>query len=128
MTYQQVFSEFAHDKQLYAVVALIVVDLVLGVGAAAYNKTFAFSKITGFLHDDVLGKVFPWFVLFAVAKFAPNADILGVDFNALQTAAWALVLVALVGSLTGSLNDFGVSLPAPLATGENQGAPPTPSA
>jgi hypothetical protein len=67
-------------------------------------------------------------VLFAVAKFAPNADVLGVDFNALQTAAWALVLVALVASLTASLADFGVALPPVLATGENEGAPPTPSA
>lgn len=128
MDVQQVFSEFAHDKQLYAVVLLIVVDLVLGVAAAVYLKTFALSKITGFLHDDVLGKVVPWFVLFAVAKFAPGADIVGVDFNQIQTVAWALVLAALVASLTSSLADFGVTMPKALATGENQGAPPTPSA
>ena len=128
MTYQQVFSEFAHDKQLYAVLILIVVDLVLGVAAAVYTRTFAFSKITGFLHDDVLGKVFPWFVLFAIAKFAPGADIIGVDFNQLQTVAWALVLVALGASLTASLADFGIEMPKALATGENQGSPPTPSA
>ncbi len=129
MTYQQVFHEFANDKQLWAVVILIVVDLILGVGAAFYKGTFALSKITGFLHDDVLGKVFPWFVLFAVAKFAPSVDIIGVDFNAIQTAAWALVLAALVASLTASLADFGVSfIPKALATGENEGAPPTPSA
>jgi holin family protein len=128
MTYQQVFSEFAHDKQLYAVLILIVVDLVLGVGAAAYKNQFAFSKITGFLRDDVLGKVFPWFVLFAVAKFAPNADIVGIDFNQIQTAAWALVLVALTASLTASLADFGIAMPKVIATGENEGAPPTPSA
>lgn len=128
MTYQAVFSSFAHDKQLYAVIILIVVDLILGVGAALYKGTFAFTKITGFLHDDVLGKVFPWFVLFAVSKFAPGADVLGVDFNALQTAAWALVLIALVASLTASLADFGVGMPKVLATGENEGAPPTPSA
>lgn len=128
MTYQQVFSEFAHDKQLYAVIVLIVVDLVLGVGAAAYKGIFAVSKITGFLHDDVLGKVFPWFVLFAVAKFAPSADVLGIDFNQIQTVAWALVLAALTGSLLASLNDFGVSMPKQIGTGENQGAPPTPSA
>lgn len=128
MTYQQVFSEFAHDKQLYAVVVLIVVDLLLGVAAALYAGTFALSKITGFLHDDVLGKVFPWFVLFAVAKFAPNADVLGIDFNQIQTVAWALVLAALTGSLLASLNDFGISMPKQIATGENQGAPPTPSA
>ena len=128
MTYQQVFREFAHDKQLYAVLVLIVVDLVLGVAAAAYKNQFAFSKITGFLHDDVLGKVFPWFVIFAVAKFAPNADVVGIDFNQIQTAAWALVLVALVASLTSSLADFGIQMPKVLATGENEGAPPTPSA
>ncbi len=129
MTYQQVFHEFANDKQLWAVLILIVLDLILGIGASVYKHVFAFSKVTGFLHDDVLGKVFPWFVLFAVAKFAPSVDIGGVDFNQLQTAAWALVLIALVASLTSSLADFGLSvIPKSLATGENEGAPPTPSA
>ncbi len=128
MTYQAVFREFANDKQLWAVLVLVVVDLLLGSAAAFYKGTFALSKITGFLHDDVLGKVFPWFVLFAVAKFAPGVDIVGVDFNQLQTAAWALVLIALTASLTSSLADFGVGMPKVLATGENEGAPPTPSA
>jgi holin family protein len=128
MTYQQVFSEFAHDKQLYAVLVLIAVDLVLGIGAAVYKDQFALSKIVGFLKDDVLGKVFPWFVIFAVAKFAPAAEIVGLDFNQIQTVVWAGVLAALVGSLLGSLNDFGIAMPKQIGTGENQGAPPTPSA
>jgi hypothetical protein len=128
MTIQEVVQEFAHDKQLHAVLVLIALDLILGVVAAVKLGTFALSKISGFLKDDVLGKVVPWFVIFSAAKFAPSVDVLGIDLNQVQTVLWALVTAALVASLLASLNDLGVSMPKEIGTGENQGAPPTPSA
>lgn len=131
MSIQQVVSEFAHDKQLQAVLVLIVLDVVLGVIASLFPKdstrTFAFSKIAAFLKDDVLGKVVPWFAIFAAAKFAPSVDVLGVDLNQLQTVFWAAVVIALVASLTASAADLGVALPKSIATGENEGATPKPS-
>jgi hypothetical protein len=132
MSVAQVVNEFANDKQLHAVIALIALDLILGIIAAVKLGTFAFSKVSGFLKDDVLGKVVPWFVIFSFAKFAPSVDIAGVDLNQVQTALWGLVVIALGASLISSLNDLKLpiakSLPPSLATGENQGAPPTPSA
>ena len=130
MTIQEVVREFANDKQLHAVLVLVALDLILGVVAAVKLGTFAFSKIAGFLKDDVLGKVLPWFAVFAFAKFAPSVDVLGIDLNQIQTALWALVAAALVASLVASLSDLGLGtgLPKALNTGENQGAPPTPSA
>lgn len=123
----QAVSEFANDKQLQAVLILIVLDVVLGITAAVVKKEFAFSKVSGFLKDDVLGKVVPWFAVFAAAKFAPDVDVLGIDLNQVQTVFWAAVVIALVASLTSSANDLGVSLPRSLATGENEGATPKPS-
>lgn len=128
MTVPDVVNEFAHDKQLQAVLVLIVLDLILGVVAAVKMGTFAFSKVAVFLHDDVLGKVVPWFAIFAAAKFAPSVDVIGIDLNQIQTVFWAAVVVALAASLASSANDLGVSLPKSIATGENQGPPPTPSA
>ncbi len=127
MSIPDVVNQFAHDKQLQAVLVLIVLDILLGIIAAVKLGTFAFSKIAAFLKDDVLGKVVPWFAIFAAAKFAPNVDVLGIDLNQLQTVFWAAVLVALVASLTASVNDLGVAMPSFVATGENQGSPPTPS-
>lgn len=128
MTIQDVVNEFAHDKQLQAVLVLIVLDIVLGVIAAVSLGTFAFSKIAAFLKDDVLGKVVPWFAIFAAAKFAPSVDVLGIDLNQIQTVFWAAVVVALVASLTASAADLGVKIiPKTLATGENEGATPKPS-
>lgn len=127
MSVPDVINSFAHDKQLQAVLVLIVLDIVLGVIAAVKLGTFAFSKVAAFLKDDVLGKVVPWFAIFAAAKFAPAVDVLGVDLNQVQTVFWAAVVVALVASLTASANDLGVGLPRSLATGENEGATPKPS-
>lgn len=127
MSLPEVVNSFAHDKQLQAVLVLIVLDIVLGVVASVKLGTFAFSKIAAFLKDDVLGKVVPWFAIFAAAKFAPAVDVLGIDLNQLQTVFWAAVVVALVASLTASANDLGISLPRSLATGENEGATPKPS-
>lgn len=130
MSIQQVVQEFASDKQLHAVVVLIALDLVLGVIAAVRTGSFAFSKLAAFLKDDVLGKVLPWFAVFATAKFAPSVDILGVDLNQIQTVLWAAVAAALAFSLAASLNDLGLGkdLPKAITTGENQGVPPRPSA
>lgn len=127
MDLHEVVRQFANDKQLQAVLVLIALDIVLGIVASVKLGTFAFSKIAAFLKDDVLGKVVPWFAIFAAAKFAPSVDVLGVDLNQLQTVFWAAVVIALVASLTASANDLGISLPRSLATGENEGATPKPS-
>lgn len=127
MSIPEVVNSFAHDKQLQAVLVLIVLDLALGIIASVKLGTFAFSKVAAFLKDDVLGKVAPWFLVFAAAKFAPSVDVLGIDLNQLQTVFWAAVVVALVASLTASANDLGVGLPKSLATGENEGPTPKPS-
>lgn len=129
MSLQEVVREFAHDKQLHAVIVLIALDLILGVVAAVRTGKFAFTKVSAFLKDDVLSKVLPWFAVFAAAKFAPSVDIAGVDLNQVQTALWGLVTVALVFSLTSSLADLGLgtTLPKAVTTGENEGPTPKPS-
>lgn len=129
MSIQEVVSQFANDKQLHAVIVLIALDLVVGVIAAVKTGEFAFSKIAAFLKDDVLGKVLPWFAVFATAKFAPSVDILGIDLNQIQTGLWVAVSAALAFSLAASLNDLGLgkTLPKAITTGENQGATPKPS-
>jgi hypothetical protein len=113
MTVQQLWSDIAHDTMLHAMLILIVVDIVLGVAASVKAREFTFARVAGFAETDLLGKVLPWATLYAAWKFAPSADVIGVDFEAITRAGGAIVIAALVGSLTSSLNDLGLKIPLP---------------
>lgn len=119
MTLQEVVQSFAQDDTLKAVAVLIVLDTLLGVTAAVRAGQFAFAKVVGFLRDDVLGKVVPWFGIYAAWKWAPSVEVLGVGLKEMQEAVFALVVVALLASLTSSLADLGLNLPKSLARGES---------
>ena len=128
MSWDQVVSAFVNDDTFKAVVVLVVLDIVLGVGASVKAGQFAFAKVVGFLRDDVLGKVLPWFAIYAAAKWAPDVSVLGVDMDAIQKVVFAAVVIALVGSLTSSIADLGLGnigskLPKALGTGERTPPP-----
>lgn len=128
MGLSQVVHSFVDDATFKAVVVLVLLDLVIGIIAAVKAGEFAFSKVSGFLKDDILGKVFPWFVIYAAWKWAPSVDVLGVGLKEVQEAVFAGVVIALGASLTSSLADLGLNrLPKSLSTGENEGSAPKPS-
>lgn len=111
MNFGALLDSFAHDDLLKAVLVLIVLDILIGVVAAVIDKEqrFRFDRLGDFLLNDVLGKVFPWFILYAAAKVAPSVDVLGVDLDAIQKAAWGIVVVVLVASLVQSLGQLGLA-------------------
>ena len=122
-----ILGSFVKDSQFTAVVVLIVVDIVLGVGASFYNKgqTFALTYLANFMRNDVLGKVFPWFILYAGAKASHGTTVLlGIDMGNIADGVWVGVLAALVGSLVSSLGDFGVAVPPQLGRGGSSTLPP----
>jgi len=110
---------FVTDEQFKAVAAAIVVDLVLGVAAAVYLHTFRLTYLANFARNDVLGKVFPFFVLHSAAIVAGGTNVVipGLDVGNLSDATFAIVLAALVGSILKSLADFGLPLPAAIGGG-----------
>lgn len=109
MTFNEVLHSFAADDLLKAVLVLIVLDFALGVVAAIVNKEqrFKFNRLANFAMDDVVGKVFPWFIVYSTAKFAPSVDVLGVNLNDVQKAVWVVVAASLVASLLESLSQLG---------------------
>ena len=111
-TLTQILHDFVTDKQIVLVAVLIAADLVFGIAAALKLGTFNLSYIATFAKDDVLGKVVPWFALFAFSKVSPGNLVAGVDFGTLATATFAIVTAALVGSLVSSLADLGIPVPA----------------
>ncbi len=110
MDITQILHSFAGDKQVKAVVILIAADLILGVLAAAKLGTFRLTYISNFLRNDVVGKVLPWFALYAFGQTS-GASVLGVDFGTIADAAFIGVTAALAGSLASSLKDLGIGLP-----------------
>jgi hypothetical protein len=123
-----ILHSFVTDQQVTLVAILIAADLIFGVSASLKLRTFNLSYIATFAKDDVLGKVVPWFGLFAFSKVAPGNLVAGIDFGNLATATFALVTAALVGSLVSSLADLGVPVPAIAAghVGHNPPPPPAP--
>jgi energy-converting hydrogenase Eha subunit A len=93
---------------------LIIVDLVLGIAASFYTRTFSLTYIANFTRNDVLGKVFPWFVLSIGAKAHVVNVVGGIDLSTLADGVFVGVVAALVGSLITSLSDFGIPVPSPL--------------
>lgn len=115
MSIAEVASSFAHDGYFQAVLVLIALDLLLGIIASVKTGEFKFSWIAHFAQDDIVGKVFPWFLIFAASKYAPNVAVLGIDLTSIEKVVFAAVAAALGGSLLSSLKDLGLPLPAPSA-------------
>jgi hypothetical protein len=120
-------ASFAHDAQLKLVVVLIVADFIFGVGAALKLKTFNASYVATFARDDLLGKVVPWFALFAFGKVANGVALGPVGFGALADSTFVLVTGALVASVFSSLKELGVPVPLPVGPTATP-RPPSPPA
>ena len=104
--------EFANDTKVHIALLLVAADLVLGISAAVFNKTqtFKMSFIADILRKDILGKLVPYFALYTLALVAGSEDIVipGLDFGVLAGAAYALLVVALTGSILNSVRDLGI--------------------
>ena len=116
MNITTILSSFAHDKQVALVLSLIAADFILGVAAAFKQGTFRLTYVSNFARNDLLGKVVPWFAVFAFDKATSAAGIVGpVDWSQANTVAFGVVTLAMVGSILSSLADLGIALPAPIA-------------
>ncbi len=108
MTFSTALHQFGADPLLRAVLTLITLDLAIGITAAVKTGTFRLAYVAQFARDDLLGKVFPWFVIYAAAKLAPSVSLLGIDLDAAQKAVFVVVVAALGGSLVNSLSQLGL--------------------
>jgi hypothetical protein len=125
MDFSSILSSFAHDKQVAVVLSLIVADFLLGVGVAFKTDSFRLTYIANFARNDLLGKVFPWFVVFALDKASQSADIVGpIDWSQANDVAFGVITLAMAGSILSSLSDFGIKLPAQIAGRRSSPASP----
>jgi hypothetical protein len=120
MNLGNLLHQFVSDTQFQTVAALIVLDLILGVAAAAKTRTFQVAYLANFARNDVLGKVVPFFVIDSAAIVAGGTNIFipGVDLTNVAHGMFVLVTAAMVGSLLSSLKDLGFStIPAAAGSG-----------
>lgn len=92
------------NTQVQIIVALIAIDVVLGILGAVVRKEFRFGKVASFMHGGVLAYVFGYAVLQLVAQGLPSLAFL-------VPVGFALVVVALVASVVRNLKKLGLPLP-----------------
>lgn len=118
MDFSGALHALAGDNKFAALGVLIALDLVLGVIASVANpaQKFTLSYVANFMRNDVLAKVLPWAALEVTSKVSGGATlVLGIDLSTVADATWAIVILALLGSLTKSLGDLGLPIPPALA-------------
>lgn len=107
--------QFADDPTVIALAVLVGLDLVLGVSAALKNNVFRLSYVADVLRNDVLGKVVPYYAVWAAVHV--SGDVMLGDFGVIEETAGALAIAAVGGSVLNSLRDLGLaqSMPDALA-------------
>lgn len=106
---------FFEDTRVQIALLLLVLDFGLGTVAGLVGGKFRLSYLADTLKTDVLGKVLPFFLLYAGYLYAGSADLVipGFDLEILMNAAWVVLLAALGGSALNSLRDLGLLGSAP---------------
>jgi len=90
---------------IYWILILIAIDVVLGIIAALMKKDFRLGKLANFMVKPVLGYVLGFAVLEMVAQALPSLAWL-------VLVAFALIVLALIGSILNNLGKMGLGLPA----------------
>jgi hypothetical protein len=120
------FNAFFEDVRVQTLLVLIALDIGLGVLASLKAGNFRLSFIGDFARNDLLGKVAPFALIYAAYVYAGSVDLVipGLDMEIVMNSVWALVLVALIGSLLGSLKDLGLQQLPPAVAGDDPATPP----
>lgn len=124
MTLGQLLHLFVADTTVRVVAILIALDFILGVAAALKAGTFGIGYLHGFLIDDVLSKLVPWFALYAATKVGLSDGM----FDGIRDATFAFVTAAMGASILKSLTDLGIANLPKALTAEKKLTPDSPPA
>lgn len=122
-----IIDSFTDDPTVRIIAVLVILDFLLGTFAAVKNGTFRLSYFADVFRNDVIGKVFPYYTLWAALHVAGIEWSIG-GFDVIEESAGAVVIGALAGSALNSLRDLGLaqSMPDTLAGPDPETAtPPT---
>ena len=91
-------------SQVQWIVTLLGVDVILGIVGAIVKKEFEFGKLANFMKKPVLGYVFGFAVLEAVAAVIPTLIFV-------VPVVFVIVVVALLASIVRNLGKLGLPVP-----------------
>lgn len=123
-----IIDSFTNDPTVRLIAVLVLLDFALGTFAALKGGTFRLSYFADVFRNDVIGKVFPYYTLWAALH------VTGIDwsiggFDVIEESAGAVVIAALGGSTLNSLRDLGLakSMPDTVAGPDPETAAPPPA-
>jgi len=103
----RLLTEFFNEVEVQALILLIALDFLLGVTAAIKGRYFRLAYVADFMRNDVLGKVFPFALLYGGLRWVGDAvEINGTTLGALTWGAYAVIVGAMAGSIMRSLAEL----------------------
>jgi hypothetical protein len=118
---------FTSDPTVRIIAALWALDFLLGLFAGVKAGEFRLSYIADTFRNDVIGKILPYYTLWAALH------ITGIDWSiggldVIEEAAGGVVIAAFVGSVLNSLRDLGLAQSMPdTVAGPDPATPTTPN-
>jgi hypothetical protein len=116
--------QFTDDPTVRLVAALVALDFILGIAAAFRAGTFRLGWLSDFLRRDVLGKLVPYFAVWAAVRLGGDLELAGV--GAIEETVGLAVVASVGASILNSLRDLGVLNGAPDALAGSDTPPPAP--
>lgn len=124
-----IVNEFVDDPTVRLLAVLVLLDFALGTFAAFYTHSFRLSYFADVFRNDVLGKLLPYYVLWA-ALHVSGIDWSVGGLDVAEEGAGAIIIAALVGSVLNSLRDLQIWKDAPQSVAgpdpQAQAPPPAP--
>lgn len=103
-------SSIFGNPQIRWIAILIAVDLVLGIIGALAKKEFVLGKVAMFMKKGVIAYILGFAVLTLVSEAFPGLSMF-------VSAAYILIILALIGSILGNLKKIGIPVPKMLGKG-----------
>ena len=120
----ELIKAFANDPGVKLVAGLILADFVLGVSAAFVHRTFQIGWLSDFLRKDVMGKVVPFFGVWAAVRLGGDIEIGG--YGMIEEGVNGAVIAALGASIVKSIADLKADWSAPKLVQHSDDPPPQP--
>lgn len=99
-------NQFTEDPTVIGLSLLVALDVILGVLSALKAGVFKFVIVSDFLRADVLGKLVPYYAIWAAVHV--GGDVMLGDFGVIEETAGALALAAIGASVLNSVRELGL--------------------
>jgi hypothetical protein len=92
---------FANDPTVILLAVLLSLDFVLGVTESIVNNHFRLAFLSDYMRNDVLGKLIPYYAIWAALHVAGDFTIAG--FEVIEETLGSTIALAFTASIFNSL-------------------------